>query len=93
MRKRGGRERALGTRRPTAVTQAAHERWSLDFIIDACTDGRRFRVVAVVDDFTWECMALIADMSLAGARVVRELDTLIGRRGGPKTNVSDRRRS
>lgn len=89
VRKRGGRKRALGTRRPMAVPQAANERWSLDFISDALTDGRRFRVLAVVDDFTRECLTLVADTSLSGARVVRELDAVIARRGRPGTIVSD----
>jgi hypothetical protein len=53
------------------------------------TDGRRFRVLAVVDDFTRECLALVADMSLSGTRVVRELDAVISRRGRPGTIVSD----
>ena len=88
VRKRGGRKRALGTRRPMVVPQAANERWSLDFISDALTDGRRFRVLAVVDDFTRECLILIADTSLSGARVVRELDALIARRGRSMTIVS-----
>lgn len=89
VRKRGGRKRALGTRRPMAVPQAANDRWSLDFISDALTDGRRFRVLAVVDDFTRECLTLVADTSLSGARVVRELDAVIARRGRPGTIVSD----
>ena len=72
-----------------AVPQAANDRWSLDFISDALTDGRRFRVLAVVDDFTRECLALVADTSLSGARVVRELDAVIARRGRPGTIVSD----
>ncbi len=45
VRKRGGRKRALGTRRPMAVPQAANSRWGLDFISDALTDGRRFDAV------------------------------------------------
>jgi putative transposase len=69
VRKRGGRKRALGTRRPMVVPQAANARWSLDFISDAFTDGRRFRVLAVVDDFTRECLTLVADTSLSGTRV------------------------
>ena len=52
-------------------------------------DGRHFRVLAVVDDFTCECLCLVADMSLSGVRVVRELDVLIGRRGRPAAIVSD----
>jgi putative transposase len=89
VRKRGGRKRALGTRRPMAVPQAANARWSLDFVSDAFTDGRRFRVLAVVDDFTRECLALVADTSLSGTRVVRELDAVISWRGRPGTIVSD----
>ena len=53
------------------------------------TDGRRFRILAVVDDFTRECLALVADTSLSGARVARELDAVIAARGRPYTCVSD----
>lgn len=63
VRKRGGRKRALGTRRPIGVPNGANERWSLDFVSDAFTDGRRFRVLAVVDDYTRECLTLVADTS------------------------------
>lgn len=90
VRKRGGRKRALGTRRLMAVPQATNERWSLDFISDAFTVGRRFRVLAVVDDCTRECETLVADTSLSGTRVVRELDAVIARRGCQGTIVSDR---
>lgn len=89
VRKRGGRKRALGTRRPIGVPNGANERWSLDFVSDAFTDGRRFRVLAVVDDYSRECLALVADTSLSGLRVTRELDGLIKRRGKPTTIVSD----
>ena len=89
VRRRGGRKRALGTRRPIFVPDRANIRWSLDFVSDAFTDGRRFRVLAVIDDYTRECLALIADTSLSGVRVVRELDTVIAWRGRPDTIVSD----
>ncbi len=89
VRKRGGRKRALGTRRPLALPSRPNERWSLDFVSDAFTDGRRFRVLAVVDDFTRECLALVADTSLSGRRLARELDAVIVRRGKPRTIVSD----
>ena len=62
---------------------------SLDFVHDSFTDGRRFRVLGIVDDFSRECLALVADTSLSGARVTRELDILIKRRGKPNTVVSD----
>ncbi|WP_154674525.1 IS3 family transposase [Mesorhizobium erdmanii] len=89
VRRRGGRKRALGTRRPMIVPGRMNERWSLDFVSDAFTDSRRFRVLAVVDDFTRECLALVADTSLSGARVARELDAIIAHRGKPCTIVSD----
>lgn len=62
---------------------------ALDFVSDQLTDGRRFRIMAVVDDCTRECLALIVDTSLSGMRVARELDRLITERGRPKMIVSD----
>ena len=89
VRRRGGRKRALGTRAPMAVPHAPNDRWSLDFVSDQFIDGRRFRILAVVDDCTRECLALVADTSISGMRVARELDRLIAERGKPRTIVSD----
>jgi putative transposase len=89
VRRRGGRKRALGTRRPILLPDGINQRWSLDFVSDAFTDGRRFRVLAVVDDYSRECLALVADTSLSGHRVTRELDALIRLRSKPTTVVSD----
>lgn len=89
VKRRGGRKRALGTRRPILLPDAPNRRWSLDFVSDAFTDGRRFRIFAVVDDFTRECLSLVADTSISGRRVARELDVVIHRRGAPATCVSD----
>ncbi|MET4121973.1 hypothetical protein ABIB85_008441 [Bradyrhizobium sp. JR1.5] len=69
VRRRGGRKRALGTKAPLAILQGANQRWSRDFLSDAFADGRRFRILAVVDDFPRECLALVADTSLSGLRV------------------------
>ncbi|TIX08245.1 MAG: transposase family protein, partial [Mesorhizobium sp.] len=77
VRRRGGRKRAIGTRAPMLVPLRPDECWSLDFVSDQLTDGRRFRILAVVDDCTRECLALIVDTSLSGMRVARELDRLI----------------
>jgi putative transposase len=71
VRRRGGRKRALGTRAPMALPQGPNQRWSLDFVSDTLTDSRRFRILAVVDDFTRECIVLVADTSLSGTRVGR----------------------
>ena len=77
VRKRGGRKRALGTRRPMMVPQGVNQRWSLDFASDVLSWGRRFRILCVVDDFSRECLALVVDTSLSGLRVSRELNCLV----------------
>lgn len=89
VRRRGGRKRAVGLRRPIEAALVPNQRWSLDFVSDQMTDGRRFRILAVVDDCTRECLALVADTSLSGRRVARELDEIVRRRGRPTTVVSD----
>jgi putative transposase len=89
VRRRGGRKRALGMRAPMTAPEAANARWSLDFASDVLADGRRFRILCVVDDLTRECLALVADTSLSGGRVARELDAIVATRGTPATIVSD----
>jgi len=79
----------VGTRAPIPVPLQPNDRWSLDFVSDQFACGRRFRILAVFDDCTRECLAAVADTSLSGQRVARELDLLIGSRGRPKTVVSD----
>ena len=66
-----------------------NQRWSLDFVSDQLTDGRRFRIWTVIDDCTREYLALIADTSLSGVRVARELATLFAVRATPQTVVRD----
>ena len=65
VRRRRGRKRATGTRAPLALPQAPDQRWSLDFVSD-CLAARRFRILVVVDDFTRECLAAVADTSISG---------------------------
>ena len=89
VRKRGGRKRALGTRRPILVPDRPNQRWSLDFVSDMFTDGQRFRILCIVDDCTREALATVVDRSLSGFRLTRELDSLIERRGRPDMIVSD----
>jgi putative transposase len=89
VRRRGGRKRARGTRAPMMLPLALNQRWSLDFVSDTLSDGRRFRILCVVDDFSRECLATVVDTSLGGVRVVRELDQLTLERGTPKVIVSD----
>jgi len=89
VRRRIGRKRAVGPRVPMTIPQGPDQRWSLDFVSDTFIDSRRFRVLSVVDDFSRECVALIADTSLSGWRVARELDAAIAGRKRPAMIVSD----
>ena len=89
VRKRGGRKRALGTRAPMTIPQDPNQRWSLDFVSDTLVDGRRFRILCVIDDFSRECLATVVDNSISGHRVARELDAIAERRGYPLLVVSD----
>ena len=89
VRRRRGRKRATGTRKPLLLPTCPSQRWSLDFLSDVFGRGRRFRILAVIDDFTRECLGLIADTSISGVRVARELDALIRLYGKPTAIVSD----
>lgn len=89
VRRRKGRKRAVGTRQPLPKPDMINQIWSLDFMNDALSDGRRFRVFGVMDQCSRECLKLVADTSIGGARVARELDALINKRGKPLCIVSD----
>ena len=89
VRIRGGRKRAVGTRAPMAIPQGPNQRWSLDFVSDSLSCGRRFRILNVIDDFSRECLAAVVDTSLSGDRVGRELDRIAEMRGYPCMVVSD----
>ena len=89
VRKRKARRRAIGTRTPILVEAKINARWSLDFVHDQLAQGRRFRILNVVDDVTRECLAAIPDTSISGKRVARELTMLISARGKPQMIVSD----
>ncbi len=95
------REEGLGVRRrkrkriggverqPLAIPTQQNERWSMDFISDALSEGRKFRSLNIVDDFNRECLAAEVDTSLTGARVVRVLERVRERRGLPQVLVMD----
>ena len=64
-----------GQRMPVALRPG--ERWSLDFVSDTFGASRKFRMLAVSDDCCRENLCLMADISISGARVARELDALV----------------
>lgn len=89
VRKRRGRRKAVGTRAPILVEARANARWSLDFVHDQLANGRRFRILNIVDDVTRECLGAVPDVSISGVRVARELSAIVARRGKPGMIVSD----
>lgn len=89
VRKRRGRKRAVGSRTPMPMPALPNELWALDFVADQLVSGRRFRILAIYDVCTRRCLAAVADFSLSGKRVARELDRLIARHGKPGAVGSD----
>ena len=71
--------------RPERINQ----HWSMDFVSDSLYNGRRFRVLTIVDDFSRECPALETDHSLTGQRVARVLDRIALTRGLPEAITVD----
>lgn len=89
VRRRRGRKRARGSRSPMPEALRPNRRWSMDFVSDAFGASRRFRILAVNDDCCRENLGLIADTSISGARVARELDAMVRLYGKPDSIVSD----
>ena len=89
VRRRRGRKRARGSRTPMPVPLRPNQRWSLDFLSDTFGACRKFRILAVNDDCCRENLCLVADTSISGARVARELDALVRIYGKPACIVSD----
>jgi putative transposase len=86
-RRRRRRRMPRGT--PPARPTRPNERWSLDFVLDVLENGRRVRLLAVVDDFTRACLAIEVDTSIGGHRVVQVLERVIADRGRPTILVMD----
>ena len=70
-------------RQPLEVPTQPNVCWSLDFMSDALTDGRRFRTLNVVEDWNREVLGIEVDFSLPATRVVVLLTQLVRRHGVP----------
>lgn len=81
------RKKLSQPRVPMVIPSRCNERWSVDFMSDQLADGRRIRVLNVVDDFSRECVGQLIDTSISGARMARFLTEL--NRPLPKTLVCD----
>lgn len=83
------RKRLTRIRQPLPVPTQPNERWSMDFVMDAFADGRRFRNLTVVDDFSRDSVVIEVDTSISARRVVRTLDEISTERALPKRIVID----
>ena len=63
--------------------------WTLDFVHDRLVDGRQFKCLAILDEFTREDLALLINRSITGEEVLTELSQLMGQRGLPNCIRSD----
>ena len=89
VRKRGSRKKAIGDRLENASLKGPNECWSLDFLHDTLVNGRKIRLLAVIDEYTRECLNVTVDTGLSGKRVIQILERLIESRGKPKAIKSD----
>lgn len=70
-------------KQPLMLPSAPNQVWSIDFMSDSLVDGRKFRLLNIIDDFNRESLAIEVDTSLPSLRVIRVLDQLITQRGKP----------
>ena len=80
---------ASGARVPLPAPTQPNERWSMDFVSARLADGRWFRTLTVLDVYTRESLALVADRSLTGVKVAATLTPLVRRRGAPTAITVD----
>lgn len=89
LRKKRRRKGAAGARVVLPQPQRVNERWSMDFVTDSIVNGRRFRSLTIVDDYSRECPRIEVDTSIGGRRVVSVLDQLAETRGLPEIITID----
>ncbi len=89
LRRRRRRKRLSQLRVVRPRPAAANQAWAVDFVHDSLMSGRRFRALAVIDEWSRESLAIEVDLSLTGQRVTRVLDRLATRHGLPAVIQSD----
>jgi len=89
LRRKRRRKGAAGARMVIPAPERSNQKWSMDFVTDSIVTGRRFRALAIVDDYSRECPAIEVDTSMGGARVVSVLERLSDMRGLPEVITVD----
>lgn len=83
VRKRKKSKRPLNERVPLQLAKAVNEVWSMDFVSDSLSNGRRLKYLTVADDFSHECVDIAVDFGISGEYVTRLLDRAAVFRGYP----------
>jgi putative transposase len=83
------RKKLTRPRQPMEVPSAPNQRWSMDFVSDQLSNGRRFRILNVVDDYSREMVGQLISTSISGKQVARFLDQLIEQRNKPVKVICD----
>jgi putative transposase len=89
LRKRKKKRQTAALRIVLPTPTEPNKRWSMDFVSDQLSDGRKFRSLTIVDDYSREAPAIEVDTSLPGKRVTRVLNRLAETRGLPDAIVID----
>jgi putative transposase len=84
IRRKGKRRLPTRVKQPLQQPDGINLSWSIDFMQDSLSSGRKFRTFNVLEDFNRECLAIEIDISLPARRVIRTLDQTIEERGQPK---------
>jgi putative transposase len=82
-------KRASHARVPLPAAVRPNQRWGMDFVSDQLADGRWFRILTVIDQYTRECLCAYPDRSQTGERVVEHMRRLVARRGAPESITTD----
>jgi putative transposase len=83
------KKRSTHVRVPLPEPTRPNQRWSMDFVSDRLADGRWFRILTVVDQYTRECLCVYADRSQTGGKVVVQMERLALQRGLPESITTD----
>ncbi len=83
------RKKLQRPRLPMIVPSRSNQRWSMDFVSDQLSNGRRFRVLNIVDDYTKEMVGQLISVSITGQQVARFLDQLGEQRPLPESITCD----
>ncbi len=89
VRTRKRKERAQRQRVAQGSALRPNQKWSMDFVAQRLPDGRWIRVLTVVDQYTRECVTLLADNTLSGEKVATALDKVVSLRGAPQSITVD----